>query len=373
MFDLVIRGGRNIAGDPVEVGVIDGKIAAVGPRIEGEAAREMMLEPGQYLSAGWIDDHVHCFQEMSLYYDYPDEIGYKKGVCTVVDAGTTGADNIARFHEVASSSITNVFALVNIAKTGIVAQDELSDTSRIQEDLVRGALEDNAGFAVGIKARMSASVVKQSGVEPLRMAKRIQRDLGGVPLMVHIGSEPPRLEDVLALMGEGDILTHCFNGKRNGIADLSDASAPVIKQFARAAYESGVVFDVGHGTDSFNFDVAALAHASGIDAASISTDIYIRNRTAGPVYDLATTMEKLRLVGYGWEQIIAAVTSVPARNLRLKGKGALEPEADADLTVFELCSGTKKLVDSNGNERTAHELVVPVRTILKGVSYDCQL
>ena len=43
-------------------------------------------------------------------------------------------------------------------------------------------------------------------------------------------------------------------------------------------------------------------------AASISTDIYIRNRENGPVYDLATTMEKLRVVGYDWPEIIEKVT-----------------------------------------------------------------
>ena len=47
-------------------------------------------------------------------------------------------------------------------------------------------------------------------------------------------------------------------------------------------------------------------------AASISTDIYIRNRENGPVYDLATTMEKLRVVGYDWPEIIEKVTKAPA-------------------------------------------------------------
>ena len=55
------------------------------------------MTPQQYLSAGWIDDHVHCFEEMTLYYDYPDQIGVNKGVTTVIDAGTTGAENIADF------------------------------------------------------------------------------------------------------------------------------------------------------------------------------------------------------------------------------------------------------------------------------------
>lgn len=41
---------------------------------------------------------------MALYYDYPDEIGVKKGVTTVIDAGTTGAENIHEFYDLAQQA-----------------------------------------------------------------------------------------------------------------------------------------------------------------------------------------------------------------------------------------------------------------------------
>ena len=112
------------------------------------------------------------------------------------------------------------------------------------------------------------------------------------------------------VLDEGDVLTHCFNGKPNGILDKETDQ---IKKFAKAGYEKGIVFDIGHGTDSFNFHVAETALKAGIKATSISTDIYHRNRENGPVYDLATTMEKLRVVGYSWEEILDKVTNVPAQ------------------------------------------------------------
>ena len=37
--------------------------------------------------------------------------------------------------------------------------------------------------------------------------------------MVHIGSAPPDLADILSCLEKGDVLTHCFNGKENGILD----------------------------------------------------------------------------------------------------------------------------------------------------------
>ena len=77
------------------------------------------------------------FEEMTLYYDYPDEIGVKQGVTTVIDAGTTGAENIHRFYDLAKEAKTNVFALVNISKWGIVEQDELADLSKVKKELVQ--------------------------------------------------------------------------------------------------------------------------------------------------------------------------------------------------------------------------------------------
>ena len=54
----------------------------------------------------------------------------------MIDAGTTGAENIHEFYDLAASK-TNVFGLVNISKWGIVAQDELADLSKVQASLVK--------------------------------------------------------------------------------------------------------------------------------------------------------------------------------------------------------------------------------------------
>ena len=116
--------------------------------------------------------------------------------------------------------------------------------------------------------------------------------------------------------------------------------------------------------------MAETALKAGIKATSISTDIYIRNRTNGPVFDLATTLEKLRVVGYSWEEIIEKVTAVPARNFHLKNKGQLAVNYDADLTIFEIVENEKELKDSNGFTRIAKEQILPIKTIIGGVIYD---
>lgn len=367
MFDLLIKNGKLITGEKVEVAVKDGAILAVETEIESSAKEVLDLGGKHYLSAGWVDDHVHCYEKMTLYYDYPDEIGVTKGVTTVIDAGTTGAENIGEFYELTKAVKTNVYALVNISKWGIVEQDELADLTKIQADLVRERLAELPQFIVGIKARMSKTVVGENGITPLELAKDIQRENQNLPLMIHIGSAPPELHEVLDLLDEGDVLTHCFNGKPNGILDRKTDQ---IKDFAKAAYEKGIVFDIGHGTDSFNFHVAEVALKEGIKATSISTDIYHRNRENGPVYDLATTMEKLHVVGYSWEEILNKVTAVPARYFNLEKKGHLKAGYDADLTIFDVEDGEKTLTDSNGFTRVAKEVIKPVKTIIGGTIYD---
>jgi dihydroorotase len=131
---------------------------------------------------------------MSLYYDYPDQIGVAKGVTTVIDAGTTGAENISiASTNYAQAAKTNVFALVNISKWGIVEQDELSRSFQNQSRLrSRKYLSEFPDFIVGLKARMSKTVIGDNGITPLKLAKNIQKEHPGLPLMVHIGSAPPR-------------------------------------------------------------------------------------------------------------------------------------------------------------------------------------
>ncbi|MFD2306799.1 amidohydrolase/deacetylase family metallohydrolase [Enterococcus termitis] len=366
-YDLIIKNGLTIEGESIDIAIDAGKIVKVSDTIEADSKKQLELDGQTYVSAGWIDDHVHCFEKMTLYYDFPDEIGVKKGVTTVIDAGTTGAENIHEFYDLAKQAKTNVYALVNISKWGIVEQDELADLSKVKKELIHKALTELPDFVVGIKARMSKTVIGDNGITPLEMAKQIQKENNDLPLMVHIGSAPPELDEILEHMTKGDVLTHCFNGKPNGILDKENSK---IKDFAWAAYDKGVVFDIGHGTDSFNFQVAETALKEGMKAASISTDIYIRNRENGPVYDLATTMEKLRVVGYEWSEIIEKVTAAPAKNFHFETKGQLKEGFDGDLTIFKIEPGQKTLTDSNGFTREAKELIKPVKTIIGGTVYD---
>ena len=369
MVDLYVKNGRSVTGGPLELTITAGKITAVAEKLSQIEAQRTLDLDGAYVSAGWIDDHVHCYEKLTLYYDDPDEDGVKTGVTTVIDAGSTGADNIGDFYQLTREKRTNVYAMINISKTGILAQDELGDMNRVQWEPFKAAVDAYPDFIVGIKARESHSVVVDNGVHPLERAKAYQQRIHRpLPVMVHVGANPPELEDILALMTKDDVLTHAYNGKPNGML----TAAGTIKPFVRNAYERGVIFDVGHGTDSFNFHTSEVAFQAGLVPQSISTDIYHRNRENGPVYDMATTLDKLMLLGFDLPTVIRMVTAAPADNFNLATKGSLTVGADGDLTVFNVISKSKVLTDSNGNQRTTQTVIQPRYAVVAGQVYEVE-
>ena len=363
MYDMIIRAGRLGNGQLVDVAIKHGKIAALGSLPESTEAKQTLTLGGQvHVSAGWIDGHTHCYPASPLYHDEPDKVGVASGVTTVIDAGSTGADDVDDFQRLAATCKTRVHALLNISRIGLLRQNELADPADIDPALAQAAIRRHPGFIVGIKARMSGSVVGESGLQPLRMAKQIQQANGNLPLMVHVGNTPPDLDEIVALLGEGDLLTHCFNGKPNRIL----TPAGELRQAVREAMRRGLLLDIGHGGASFSFEVAELAIAQGILPHTISSDIYCKNRIKGPVYSLAHVMSKFFAIGMTLEQVLACVTHQAADALRLPGKGRLEVGADADITLFEVSCGPTLFTDTEAGTRNGDRQLLPLAALVGG-------
>ncbi len=363
MYDMIIRAGRLGNGQLVDVAIKHGKIAALGSLPESTEAKQTLTLGGQvHVSAGWIDGHTHCYPASPIYHDEPDKVGVESGVTTVIDAGSTGADDVDDFQRIAATCKTRVHALLNISRIGLLRQNELADPADIDPVLAQAAIRRHPGFIVGIKARMSGSVVGESGLQPLRMAKQIQQANGNLPLMVHVGNTPPDLNEIVALLGEGDLLTHCFNGKPNRIL----TPAGELRQAVREAMRRGLLLDIGHGGASFSFEVAELAIAQGILPHTISSDIYCKNRIKGPVYSLAHVMSKFFAIGMTLEQVLACVTHQAADALRLPGKGRLEVGADADITLFQVSCGPTLFTDTEAGTRNGDRQLLPLAALVGG-------
>ncbi|WP_125590122.1 amidohydrolase/deacetylase family metallohydrolase [Companilactobacillus jidongensis] len=367
MANLYIKNGLNEHSEPIEILIKNGKIERVGERlVDVVADKTIDLEKKSFVTAGWIDDHTHCYEKLDMYYDDPDEDGYKTGVTTVIDAGSTGANSIGDFYDITRNKKTNVYAMINVSKNGLLSQNELEDMSEISLPEVQDAIDRYPDFIVGIKARMSHSVVADNGINPLVEAKYIQMKLRKqLPLMVHVGSNPPELSEVMTVMDRGDILTHCFNGKQNGILDENNE----IKNFVQDGYEHGIVFDIGHGTNSFTFHTAEVAKKYKLSPETLSTDISHSSRENGPVYDMSTCIEKLLVIGYKLSEVIPMITTRPAKNFHLDLKGKLEEDYDADITIFDIKKGRKELTDSNDEVRITDTLVLPRYSIINGHVY----
>lgn len=334
-----IKNGLNK--DKMDILVEDGFIKKIAREIPESDEYKIVNVEGRLVSPGFIDIHVHCYPSEKTNGVFPDELGIKKGVTTIVDAGTAGGETIEDFVEnIIKKSKTRVYSLLNISYMGLKIKSELSDMNNIKKEKIKKAIDRYSDIIVGLKARASGSVVKENGIKPIVEGKKIASEFG-LPLVVHVGNSPPIVEEVLNLLDKGDIVTHCYNNKENGIV----RNGKVIPE-RKIAAERGVFFDVGHGSESFSFDVAEQGLKCGFEADIISTDIYCKNIIT-PVGSLENTINKMFYLGIPLERCIEKVTATPAKALKLKGLGELKEGAIGDLTIFDIVeNGNLELEDS---------------------------
>ncbi|BES66212.1 amidohydrolase/deacetylase family metallohydrolase [Gottschalkiaceae bacterium SANA] len=355
-----------------EIRVANGRILAIEKHLNPIEGEQVVALPGMTLTPGWIDIHVHANPMGTVIGLNPDQVGILRGSPIVFDAGTVGTDQLDDYVEkMIKTSNTDVKILLNISRIGLQRLDEGSNPEWIDEDAIRKAVAKYPDLIVGIKARASGSVVGDQGIEPIRRAKVIAKDLK-LPLVVHIGNQPPKVEEVLALLDDGDVITHCFHNKPNGLFDFEGN----LISSALAAKERGVMFDVGHGSASFSFEIAERAQSKGFIADFISTDLYEKNMD-GPVISLSNVMDKMIQIGMSVEDVIDRVTEAPAEVFKLKGYGRFEIGGKAKMTAYSREYSQTDWTDSVGVQREGKERFAKIWSIIDGEvtkweGYRCQ-
>jgi dihydroorotase len=157
-------------------------------------------------------------------------------------------------------------------------------------------------------------------------------------------------------------VTHCYNTHTLGIIDENGK----VRKSVRDARARGVLFDVGHGLGSFNFQAAKKALDDGFVCDTISTDIYNLS-VNGPVYDLPTTMSKLMYLGMSFDDVLKCTTIAPAKIVnRVERLGTLAVGAPADVALLAVEDGEFPLVDSQRNTVKAKQRIVSKVTICRG-------
>ncbi len=369
MMDLLIQNGTLL--DPSQhlqgvrdIGVNQGKIVGLFPpgTIPSASAKERIDATSCWVTPGLIDLHVHVFEHRTSLGIRADRIGVAQGVATVVDAGSTGSRDFSSFlTEVVEGNHTQVLLWINIASQGLCdGLSELADLSQLKLEETEARIRQYP-LIRGIKARISRSVVKESGLKPLHLAKELARKMK-LPLMVHIGNGPPQLGEILDLLDEGDVVTHAFHGKPGEILDRNGELIPE----ANRALQRGVRLDVGHGSSSFSFRTLKRAKELHIPFHSISSDLY-RQNFDGPVFSLVTTMNKFLALGFSLEEVVEASTRMPAKILGLADEiGTLKEQTVADLTILQMISRPLPLLDSENEKLVGNPQLNALYTIRSG-------
>jgi dihydroorotase len=373
---MLIQGGTVVdaAQGPAavrDVRLAGGRVAAVGENLRPEPREEVVDARGLLVTPGLIDLHVHVYYGASHYGIEPDPHCLATGTTTVVDAGSAGALTFTAFRKyVIEVAETRILPLLNISATGMLSAEigELEDVRFIDRAKALQTIEANRDLIHGVKVRLSrqqaganARVALTTALETAAAAR--------LPLMVHVGDTPIPLDDILRELRPGDVMTHCFHGREQGVLD----ERARVRDGARRAVSRGVVFDVGHGVGSFAFAVARAALAQDLRPGTISSDLHVYN-VHGPVFDLATTMTKFLALGLGLDEVVGMVTEAPAKVIGAAGRlGTLAPGAAADVTMLRLERGSFELTDARGETMTHGERLVPVRVVRNGVARSASL
>ncbi len=355
VYDLLVSAGRVVCpatgfDGPGTVAVRGGRIVAVDDQIDG-SAREVWDFADSMLLPGLVDMHAHPAREGSKYGVDPDVHFLPRGVTTVLSQGDAGAGNWSRYREsIIEGARTRVRLAINLSVTGesIPTSGCFENLDDVDVDACVAAIEDGGEAIWGIAANIAKSCAGDNDPREILNRALEAGNQTGRPLLFGTRREPDfPFEEQLELLRPGDVITYCFQSNLDCLVEDGR-----VKDEVWAAREKGILFDIGHGMNSFHFDVAEVAIANGFLPDTISTDQYIRHVDSNPQHDLPRTLSKLLAAGMTEADALARITVRPAEFLGLSGEvGTLAPGACADLAVLWFNEAALPLQDVKGLER----------------------
>jgi dihydroorotase len=374
---LMLRGGRVI--DPsqgldgvMDVLIRDGKVAATGVGLGADGDIKAVDVTGKIVTPGLIDLHTHVYDKGTSLGVDAMRLFLRGAVTTLVDTGSAGPGNFPGFRSHVIERVpVRVLAYLNVSFAGIygfskrIMVGESGDMRLMAPIDTVEVANANRDMIIGIKVRVGRHASGFSGLAPLQIARQVSDQLG-MPLMVHIDEPPPMLNEVLALMRRGDVLTHCFRPFPNCPATPDGK----VHDYVIEARERGVIFDIGHGMGSFAFAVARTMLSNGFPPDCISSDVHALC-IEGPAFDLLTTMSKLLCLGMPLTEVIRAATSAPAAALGRPELGTFKPGAAGDASILSFESGEFDYVDSVSERLLGMHRLAATGVVLGGNYHSC--
>jgi dihydroorotase len=308
------------------------------------------------VTAGLIDIHAHLSRDM------PPAHCLSTGVTSIVDAGSSGADNADEIVGIAKSAPNRMRVLLNLARTGLGGPGELLDFAKADAAAARRVIETRRDIIVGIKARLSRNAAGEHDLDAIRRAHEVTVPLN-LQLMVHVGQTVSAMPAILSLLRPGDIVNHVYSPPPNAILDEAGRVLPEVREARRR----GILFDIGNGRNGhITWEVAERAIQQDFLPDTISSDLTAPGRT-DRVFDFPTVLSKFLLLGMSINQVMACATVNAAQAMRpFKELGTLGVGAPADVAVLEMGQGHFEFVDNLNVKRIGSRKLVTSAVIAAG-------
>jgi dihydroorotase len=363
IYDLLLKNGQLI--DPksrrsgrFDVAVADSRIVRIAKDLPAASARSVVDVSGYYVTPGLIDLHVHFDAQGAWLNLNPDHNALRHGVTTAVDAGSSGWKNFENFkRNVVDRASTRILAFLNIVGAGMYGAYVEDDLREMDAEAAARMARKYPEIIVGIKTAHFQPPTWEAVDRAVRAAA-----LSGTVAMVDFHPKPGRgyRELILDHMRPGDIHTHVY-GRLTPQLDAGKRVQP----YMREARKRGVLFDVGHGSGSFWFRIAAPAVQQGFLPDTISTDLH-KDSVMLPGATLTNVMSKFLNLGLSLEQVIERTTVNPARAIRRPDLGELTEGGAADIAVLALERGRFAFLDSGRGKLTGEQRIRCVLTVRNG-------
>lgn len=379
LYSIIIKGGRvidakNKINEVMDVAIQDGKIAKVAKNIDATLGSQIVNAKGMYVSPGLIDMHTHLFwgTEPNHYLSNglvgvtPDGFSFRTGVTTMIDAGGAGWKSFDLFKKnVIDKSQTRIMSFLNIVGEGMRGGDYEQDISDMDAKMAAKTALENKDHVVGFKL---AHFTNADWIPVQRVVEAGK--LANMPVIIDFGGGNLPIEELFfKYLRPGDIYTHVFTelSRRDPIVDLKTRQ---LRPFVIPAQKRGILFDVGFGGGSFNFNQAIPAIKAGFYPDLMGTDLHTGSMN-GAMKDQLNVMSIHMSLGMDIPSVIARSTWEPAKAIKHEELGNLSEGAIADVAVISVREGKFGFKDIANNRQDGTQKLECELTIKGGkIVYD---
>lgn len=374
-YDVIIKDGQII--DPknnisknLDIAIKDGKIEKIESGIPEIQAKKVIYATNMIVVPGLIDIHTHNFAgtEPNSYISNsftslpPDGFTFRSGITTVVDVGSSGWKNFETFKkQTIDNSKTRVLSFLNIVGIGMKGGSYEQDLNDMDPGKAVAMAEKYKGTIVGFKL----AHYSKNNWEPVHRVVEAGKQ-ANIPVMIDFGGTTPELSLETLLMEKlrpGDIFTHMYAHVKGRTPVVDDNGK--VRPYVFAAQKKGVLFDVGHGGGSFDFEQCIPAMEQGLLPNTLSTDLHTGSMNGG-MKNLLNVMSKFLNMNLPLEELIETVTWNPAQYINRTDLGHLSIGAVADISIIRIEEGNFGFVDTKGFKVKGNKKLVCELTIKDG-------